>query len=125
MSLLIDTSAWIEFLIGSELGVALGKRFPDADAIIMPTIVQLELAKWLNREQGEDAANRMIAFSTTCQVVPLTTPLALYAAALHQAHKLATADAIIYATALTSGAHLLTCDAHFGGLAGVEVVRKC
>jgi predicted nucleic acid-binding protein len=124
LSLLIDTSAWIEFLIGSELGVALGKRFPYVDDIIMPTIVQLELAKWLNREQGEDAANRMIAFSTTCQVVPLTTALALSAAALHQAHKLATADAIIYATVLANGAHLLTCDAHFEGLAGVEVVRK-
>ncbi len=124
MSLLIDTSAWIEFLIGSEIGVALGKRFPDGDDIIIPTIVQLELAKWLNREQGEDVANRMIAFSTTCQVVPLTTALALSAAALHQAHKLATADAIIYATAMASGAHLLTCDAHFEGLAGVEVMRK-
>ena len=116
---LIDTSCWIEWLIGSSLGARLGVRFPPADQIIMPTIVQLELAKWLEREQGEDAANRMIAFTTTCVVVPLTTDLALAAAAVHKAHRLATADAIIYATAHAHKAELLTCDAHFVGLSGV------
>jgi hypothetical protein len=48
--LLIDTSVWIEWLIGSDLGVKLGARFPPAQDIIMPTLVQLELAKWLERE---------------------------------------------------------------------------
>lgn len=122
--LLVDTSAWIEWLIGSALGEQLGARFPPADQIIMPTIVQLELAKWLECEKGEDAANRMIAFSTTCVVVPFTTNLALAAAAMHKAHKLATADAIIYATSRAHGAELLTCDAHFRGLDGVTYEGK-
>ena len=121
---LIDTSCWIEWLIGSSLGAQLGERFPPADQIIMPTIVQLELAKWLEREQGEDGANRMIAFTTTCVVVPLTTDLALAAAAAHKAHRLATADAIIYATAHAHKAELLTCDAHFKGLFGVTYEGK-
>jgi predicted nucleic acid-binding protein len=34
-------------------------------------------------------------------------------------HKLATAEAIVYATALTYEADLLTCDRHFENLAGV------
>lgn len=38
-------------------------------------------------------------------------------------HKLATADAIIFATARTRGATLLTCDAHFTGLPGVAVIE--
>jgi predicted nucleic acid-binding protein len=122
--MLIDTSVWIEWLIGSPLGQRLGARFPPADQIIMPTIVQLELAKWLEREQGEDAANRMIAFTTTCVVVPLTTDLAFSAATLHKACKLATADAIIYATARAKHAKLLTCDAHFTGLDGVDFEMK-
>jgi hypothetical protein len=29
---------------------------------LVPTMVQLELAKWLTREMGEDAADRVIAF---------------------------------------------------------------
>jgi predicted nucleic acid-binding protein len=121
---LIDTSCWIEWLIDSPLGEKLGEQFPPANQIIMPTIVQLELAKWLEREQGEDAANRMIAYTTTCVVEPLTTDLALAAAAMHKAHKLATADAIIYATALANSAKLLTCDAHFKGLAAVVFELK-
>ncbi len=38
--------------------------------------------------------------------------------------KLATADAVVYATAREFGADLLTCDAHFEKLPNVIVVRK-
>jgi predicted nucleic acid-binding protein len=116
----MDNSAWIEFLIGSGLGVRLVKRFPAADAVIMPSVVQLELAKWLTREKGEDAANTLIASSTTCVVTPLTTDLALCAAT----HKLTAVDDIFYATALASGATLLTCDAHSEELTEEELVGK-
>ncbi|CAM5391449.1 PIN domain-containing protein [Rhodanobacter lindaniclasticus] len=43
---------------------------------------------------------------------------------LHRQHKLATADAIVYATALEHDADLLTCDAHFEKLPGVVFFRK-
>jgi predicted nucleic acid-binding protein len=46
------------------------------------------------------------------------------AAELCGRHKLATADAIVYATALEYGADLLTCDAHFAGLTGVVFIAK-
>jgi hypothetical protein len=39
-------------------------------------------------------------------------------------HKLATADAIVYASVLESGAMLLTCDAHLEGLADVVYVGQ-
>ena len=54
----------------------------------------------------------------------LDTDIALLAAELHQRHKLATADAIVYATAQMQGADLLTCDTHFEGLPGVAYFRK-
>lgn len=38
--------------------------------------------------------------------------------------KLATADAIVYATARNQGAELLTCDAHFKGLPDVALFAK-
>lgn len=38
--------------------------------------------------------------------------------------ELATADAVVYATALEYDADLLTCDAHFEGLPGVVLIRK-
>ncbi|MDH4554300.1 type II toxin-antitoxin system VapC family toxin [Pseudomonas sp. BN417] len=120
----VDTSAWIEWLLGSDLGRRLRQEFPERDKCIVPTMVQLELAKWLVREVGEDEADRVIAYTEKCQVAALDTRIALLAADLHRQHRLATADAVVYATARQSGAELLTCDAHFKGLPGVVYFSK-
>ena len=120
----VDTSIWIEWLIGSPLKTAIASEMPNAGACIVPTIVQLEISKWLNREMGENEADQVIAYTQTCTVTPLDTKIALLAAELHRTHKLATADAIVYATAIANGADLLTCDAHFEGLAGVVLIKK-
>ena len=64
----IDTSAWIVWLIGSALGARLGKQFPDKPQCIVPTILQLELSKWLVRELGEDPADQVIACTQKCVV---------------------------------------------------------
>ena len=120
----IDTSVWIEWLAGTELGIRLGKKIPAKSHCIVPTIVQLELSKWLTREVGEEEADRVIAYTQKCVVVPLDTRIALLAAELHRTSKLATADAIIYATARDRDAWLLTCDAHFRGLPAVALFSK-
>ncbi len=122
--LLVDTSAWIEWLIGSRTGVTVGRFIPDREAWLVPTIVQLELVGWLTREAGEDKADQVIAFTQMCAVAPLDTKIALLAAGIGIRHKLAMADSIIYATALEHGAEVLTCDAHFDGLPGVRFVPK-
>src|SRR5450759_3374646 len=110
----VDTSVWIEWLIGGPLHKALMKEFPEKAQCVVPTIVQLELAKWLVREVGEEQADQAIAFTQKCVVAPLDTRIALHAAA----------DAGVYATAIEYGADLLTCDAHFEKLPGVVLVRK-
>lgn len=120
----VDTSVWIEWLVGSPLGRALGTDFPDMAHHIVPTIVQLELSKWLMREVGEARADQVIAYTQKCLVVPLDTTIALRAAEFHTKHRLATADAIVYATAQHHGADLLTCDSHFESLAGVDFRSK-
>ncbi|OHC74615.1 MAG: twitching motility protein PilT [Rhodospirillales bacterium RIFCSPLOWO2_12_FULL_58_28] len=121
---LVDTSAWIEWLTRSPADAMLAAELPEQGQWLVPTIVQLELAKWLMREVGEDKADQVIAFTETCVIVDLDTITALSAAELCVRHKLATADAIVYATALVHGADLLTCDRHFGGLPGVRLISK-
>jgi len=120
----VDTSAWIEWLTGGAVGKKLSKQFPDKPQCIVPTIVQLELSKWMVRELGEEQADQVIAYTQKCVVAPLDTGIALLAADLHREHKLATPDAIVYATARHHGAELLTCDAHFKGLRGVILFAK-
>ena len=122
--ILVDTSAWIEWLIGSVTGEKLTDHLPDQSEWLVPTIIQLELAKWLTREVGEDKADQVIAFTQVCEVIPLDTEISLAAAEACRAHRLATADAIIFATAQTHRASVLTCDAHFSGLPGVTLIQK-
>ncbi|WP_428311578.1 type II toxin-antitoxin system VapC family toxin [Hydrocarboniphaga sp.] len=120
----VDTSAWVEWLIGSQLGKRLRTEFPTPSHCIVPTIVQLELSKWLMRERGEEQADIMIAYTQKCVIVPLDTGIALLASEMHREYKLATADAIVYATARHQGAELLTCDAHFEQLPNVVYFNK-
>lgn len=120
----VDTSAWIEGLVKGGQTSPVSREMPHRNRWVVPTIVQLELAKWLQREATEDFADGIIAFSRQCIVVDLDTDIALRAARVAREHKLSTADAIIYATALDQGADLLTCDAHFAGLPGVVYLSK-
>ena len=120
----VDTSVWIEWIAGSALGETLALELPENDQWIVPTIVQYELSRWLAREMSDAAAARAIAFSKELVVAPLTTDIATIAAAYARLHCLATADAIIFATAKDARADLLTCDAHFAELPGVTYVAK-
>jgi predicted nucleic acid-binding protein len=120
----VDTSAWIEWLTGSALGKQLGEQFPDKPQCVVPTIVQLELSKWLVRELGEEQSDQVIAYTQKCIVVPLDSHIALLAADLHREHQLATADAIVCATARQRRAGLLTCDAHFKRLPDVALFSR-
>jgi predicted nucleic acid-binding protein len=120
----VDTSAWIEWLIGSAAARRIEPHLPPPTDWVVPTIVQLELAKWLTREVGEERADQVIAFTQICHVVALDTPIALAAAEAARSHKLAAADAIVFATAQSRGASLLTCDGHFKGLPAVTLIEK-
>ena len=113
---LVDTSAWIEWLIASPVGTIVAREVPERGAWLVPTIVQLERAQWLRRDAGEDNADQVIAFTATCIVAALDTGIALRAADPCATHRLATADAIVLAAAMAHGADLLTCDRHLKGL---------
>jgi predicted nucleic acid-binding protein len=120
----VDTSVWIEWLIESPLQAVITQEFPTPDMCLVPTIVQLELNKWLTREISETEADRVIAYTQLCQVIELDTPIALQAAEWHRHYQLTTADSIIYATATIHHADLLTCDRHFEGLPKVLFMPK-
>ncbi len=78
----------------------------------------------MKREVSEDVADQALAYLEQCRVIALDTRIALHAAELCSTMKLATADAVIYATAREAGARLLTCDAHFKDLDGVVFIAK-
>jgi len=120
----VDTSAWIEILVAGPVSLQLLQDVPSQADWVMPTIVQLEIWKWMRRERTRDFQRDILAFSTKCLVVPLDTPIAIEAADLCAKYKLSTADAIILATAHAMNADLLICDAHFEGLPSVVYRAK-
>jgi predicted nucleic acid-binding protein len=120
----IDTSIWIEVFRGSELGRRHLPLLSAPEEIIVPTLVQYEIFKWFSRERTVEEATLAITFTGECHVQELTTELAILAAELSAIHKLHATDAIIFAAAQMHEAPLVTCDAHFEGLPGVEYFEK-
>ena len=73
----------------------------------------------LDRVPGQRAGRRPGSAISVRPVIPLSSDLALSSADVGLCHGLATADAIVYATALSTQAELVTRDAHFRDLPGV------
>lgn len=116
----VDSSAWLEYLAGTERADLFATAIEDTDALIVPTISIYEVYKKVLRDRGEDMAAQVFGLMSLGRVVELDASLSLEAAS----HPLPMADAIIYATALRHGATLWTQDAHFDGIPGVRYFRK-
>ena len=124
MSHLVDTCGWIEWLTDGVLADKYEQYMLDIELVIVPTSVQFELYKWTNRVKSKQLALQALALTEQGIVMPLTTSIALFAADLSAKYKLSFADAIIYATAQTAEAELITSDDHFENLPGVTFFRK-
>jgi predicted nucleic acid-binding protein len=118
---LVDSSAWLEYLTQDRDAAKFAPFIESASPALVPTIVLYEVVKVLMRERGKTEADRFISAALRSIVVPLDEDLALAAAQVSNEHKLAMADAIIYATAQTNRAQLVTGDAAFRSLPGVII----
>jgi predicted nucleic acid-binding protein len=121
---LADTCIWIEAITDSALGKSVKSLLKDTPNILVPTIVQYELRRWLLRVSNQELADKVIAITRACKTIDTTESIALYAAELGMQYKLHALDALIYATALNEKATLVTCDAHFKDLPYVEYIVK-
>lgn len=120
----VDTCGWIEWLTDGQLADVYAPYLTDSANLVVPTLVQYELYKWCLRERDEATALSVMGITEACLVKPLDTCTALTAAELSISHKLAMADAVVYATALACSGELITSDAHFEGLPGVRYWGK-
>lgn len=124
MRYLIDTCGWIEWLTNGKLATLFEPYFKDPSELIIPTLIQYELYKWVCREKNSTLALEIIGITENGLVVPLDTALALYAAELSKEYNLSMADAIVYATSKNNNVELITADKHFKDLANVKFFEK-
>ena len=120
MKYLVDTCGWIEWITNGKLSDAFETYLIKPTHLIIPTLIQFELYKWICREKNSQTALEVIGITETGTVVPLETNLALLAADIAKEFGLAMADAIIYATCKKKGCLLVTSDKHFKSLPHVK-----
>jgi toxin FitB len=120
---LVDSSGWVEFMGDGPLADKFAPYFEHEERLLVPAIVLYEVYKKLLAAHGATAADRFLSSALRARVVPIDERLALLAARISLDRRLAMADAMIYATALAAGAHLITSDAHFSGLPEVTVIK--
>jgi predicted nucleic acid-binding protein len=119
---LVDSSGWVEFMGDGPLAEKFAPYFEREERLLVPAIVLYEVYKKLLSAQGSTAADRFLSAALRARVVPIDERLALLAARISLDRRLAMADAMIYATALAAGAHLVTSDAHFRGMSEVTII---
>ncbi len=107
---LVDSAGWIEFFTDGPLAGEYAKYLQKPSDVIVPTIVIYEVYKKIKNEKSEEAALVAVATMQNARMVPLTEGLSLLAADVSLSHKLAMADAIVYASALQENAELVTSD---------------
>jgi len=116
---LIDTCGWIEWFMDGVLAEQFTPYFQQLSNIIVPTVLQYELYKWVCRERDSNTAQAIIELTQQGKIIVLDTHLALLAAKLAAQYQLSVADALIYAAAQQEEVELITSDNHFSDLPNV------
>lgn len=132
-SYVIDTYAWVEYLVGSRIGRKAKDLIEGRDSST-PSVVMAELVKWYLSEveagrRTQSEMNDHLEFvSASSPIVPLDDVLARESGELDFLMKKRIkgwplADSIIYATAKARRAKVVSGDPHFKGLADVEFLE--
>ena len=120
----VDSRGWIEYLSGGPDADFFSEPIENEGALLVPTLSLFEVYRHLVRHVGRDEALTVVAAMRQGTVVDLDDRLALDAAELSFATKLAVADSMMLATARSLGAVFWTQDTAFEGLDGVRLKRK-
>lgn len=119
---LVDSSGWIEYLADGPQSDDFGAYLNDYSRLVVPSIVFYEVNKKLILTGNDHALRRFVSHAVRSIKAPLDFELAAAAAKASVDHRIAMADAVIYATAQTYGAQLITADPDFRGLPAVIVL---
>jgi predicted nucleic acid-binding protein len=121
---LVDSSGWIEYLQDTPRADLFATAIEDRNHLLVPTIALFEVHRVLSRSLPADLVNRCLDVMRLGRVLDLTDAHAVAASHIAAQHKLAMADAAMYAIALEFGASFWTQDVDYQGLPGVRYQAK-
>ena len=122
--IIIDSSFWIEFFLGSKYGEIVRKLFIEEKNVIVPTIIITEVYKKFLGDSTQELAQTILDFLLDLKTIDLNVELSIQAAKTGKINKLSLADSIIYATTINSNSTLYTMDKHFKELPNVIYYEK-
>ena len=120
----IDSSGWLEYFVAGKKAKTYLKYIQSDKPLWTPSLVLYEVYKKITKEKSETEGLLAITqiSGQSEAIIPLDEKLALFAADISLRFGLAMADAMIYATALTQEATLVTSDHHFKNLEQVILI---
>ncbi len=121
---LVDSSAWLEYFANGPNAAFFAPAVENSRALIVPTIVILEVYKRVLQQRSARSALEAVAVLQQGRVVDLNVALAIAAARISQSEKLPLADSVILATARAEDAIVWTQDADFRDLKNVRFRAK-
>ena len=121
--MVLDSSGWIELLAGSDRA-HLFEPALRAKRLIVPSTVRYEVGRYVLSYKGASGRELALTALSKFEQFSIDADLADAAAELAQTHKLAMADALVYAAALTVRAELWTQDKDFERLPNVKYFPK-
>jgi predicted nucleic acid-binding protein len=119
----VDSSGWIEYLADRPRAAAFAPYLEGREEQVVCAIQIYEVFKVVRRDLSEERAIAAVSAMHRAHVQPVDAALALEAADVALSHRLAMADALVYATASKHRARLVTGDSDFDGLDGVILIR--
>jgi len=121
MTVIFDSSAWIEYFAASPKGARVRELVDGGEAKYTPAVCLLEIkAKYLR--EGRDPSERIDFICGASSVYGLSKEVCLQAADFRQKHGLHTVDTLIYSAARALKGTLYTCDRDFQKLDDVVVL---
>lgn len=129
---MIDTYAWVEYLLGSKPG-AKARSYIEGGRGLTPSVVLSELRRWYLREieagrrSQREMQTHFAYVESSTEIVPLDATLAMQSGETDFLMKKRVkdwplADSIIYATAKSRSAQLVSGDPHFESLEDVVFI---
>lgn len=122
---LIDTSAWIEYVLGTAQGSTVCDLVEEREATISILTIA-EFSCWL-AANGKNGDEHVAFLQDNARILPLSVSVCKAVGTLKRTHRkqeksFGTSDALIYLTAREHNLTLLTKDKDFAGLDGVRIL---
>jgi predicted nucleic acid-binding protein len=120
----VDSPGWIEYLANGKKADAFAPYLESSESILLPSVIVYEVYNCISRAKGKTTGAMFLshALALGAHLIPLTPELSVLAADTDLDAQLGMTRAIVYASAQSHQAQLITSDPGFANLPGVTLL---